>query len=92
MPAWQLTASGKYRPRAGGHLHRYRAGDPADRGAAIREKGGKKPAAELRRYALTSSLLLASVSYILIFFFAVPIAGLFNRNLIRSLLRSRPAG
>ena len=58
-------------------------------------ENGKSQRRKLRRYALTSSLLLASVSYILIFFFAVPIAGLFNRDhdpVLRSLLRSRPAG
>ena len=43
-------------------------------------ENGKSQRRKLRRYALTSSLLLASVSYILIFFFAVPIAGLFNRD------------
>ena len=43
-------------------------------------ENGKSQRRKLRRYALTSSLLLASVSYILIFFFAVPIAGLFNRE------------
>ena len=43
-------------------------------------KNGERQQKDLRRYALTCSLIFALVSYLLIAVFAVPLAELFNRE------------